>query len=48
MKHSNISVEFKDELKELKNKLSNLGAKNLNIRKSYSDDYEISFFCKMH
>ena len=39
MKRSSINVEFKDELKEFKNKISTMGAKNVNIRKGYSDNY---------
>ena len=46
MKHSTINVEFKDELKALQRKLSDMGAKNLNVRKNYNGDYEVSFSIK--
>lgn len=45
MKYSSINVNFKDEIKELRTKLTNLGAKNINIKKSYSD-YEVTFSIK--
>lgn len=46
MKNLSISVEFKDPIKEIRSQLERSGARNINIRKNYSGELEISYSLK--
>lgn len=46
MKSVNISVEFKDPIKELQSQLQRSGARNVDIRRSYNGDVEVRYTMK--
>lgn len=46
MKYSNINVEFKDYVKELKEQLQRNGAKNIDIRRNYNGEIEVRYSIK--
>ena len=43
MKYVNMSVEFKDPIKELQTQLQRSGAKNIDVRRSYNGDVEVRY-----
>jgi len=46
MKYSNINVEFKKPENEIKDQLVRSGARNIDIRKSYSGEIEVRYTIK--
>ena len=46
MKYSNINVEFKKPENEIKEQLSRSGARNIDIRRSYSGEIEVRYTIK--
>ena len=46
MKYSNISVNFKKPENEIKEQLSRSGARNIDIRRSYSGEIEVRYTIK--
>ena len=47
MKYVNMSVEFKDPIKELQNELQRNGARSIDIRRNYNGDVEIRYMIKV-
>lgn len=46
MKYSNVNVEFKDPIKELKEELQRKGARNIDVRRSYNGEIEVRYSMK--
>lgn len=46
MKRSSINIEYRDPIKEIKDRLQRDGARNIDIRRNYSGDIEVRYTIK--